>query len=278
MTNMLLDEVSLELSARREMADLGIEGFSSLTEFLSWFSSTQLTKLTDSIKDFSFKTLLGINGRDVESLASKSEFKSVGEITIYQPVGFKDNYLPYSEFMVTLLLELRDIEKRLVQPLTTYLSKTLANNDYTDVVWIDKNIKLLDSDKLIKQLKGFFTNDINRNADTDVVKFKDVFHSFSEISKTQKAINEAEKIAKSIDLSSLIKAENKLSDVITLWIKEATVNDRVITNNKPNIKLLAEVIESIATETELLSVALYQFTVLQVAYNDSLKKLKDNLK
>lgn len=278
MGNSYLEEAALDVNSMADMSELGLEGFSSFTEFLGWFKSVLTDKLFDNVSGL---THGGKTTRDISKvgkLIAPLPHKAIASVLVYQPVGFKDLMLPYASHLADLMDRLGDVEERLLLPLTKYLSMAVTNNDYSDVIWIDKNIKFVDADKEAKLLASFFNPKVKRNDTVDKVAFGEVYASPGDLVKTGAAILDGEKAAKAIDLKSLLKAESDLGEVIDLFVKSAKDNPEIITTSKQNIKLIGRVVGSIAKEVELLSVAMYSYVTLQTSYNDSVEKLIDNLK
>jgi hypothetical protein len=282
MKNLHIQSISNEFKHTALMAELGMEGFSTFTEFLSSFVSRMgLGKTVEAISSFAKSGTISATTRkvsDLDKVLSKTEYKAVENILVYQPVGFTDNLLPYATYLSDLLERMSDIDKRLLIPMALYLNKAVSVNDFSSKLWIDKNLKPIDVKSEVKVLSSFFDPKVNRNRDIDTVKFGEVFVSNKDVLKTGIAVQQGESVAKKIDYSKILQAEKDLETAINLYVKTAQEHPEIVTQNKHTIKQLAETVTAIANELELLSIANFNYITLQTAFNDSVDKLLADLK
>lgn len=277
MSNPYINEMAMDIANRAKANDIGLEGFSTLTGYLFNFNNALKSNITEKLSAISLLQFRVRNSKKLEKLLAKETFKGLADVLVYQPVGFKDNMLAFSSYLVDLLQRLSDVDKRLIMPLNDYLAKCISIQEYADLIWIDKNIKLLDIDSEIEIMRSFFDPKVQRSDVVDTVAFKEVYGSIKDIVRTADYVEDGEKVVKSIDLNKILKAEETLVATVDKFIEIAKEHPQVITNNKNNIKLLNNVVTGIAKELELLSVAMFKFKALSVAHSDTVEKLESNL-
>lgn len=274
--NSRIKEIAIELEAQRALAEVGLEGFSSFTEFLTKFTDF-FRKNEGAVIEHKFGYINRSNAATVMGLVNKTPYDALSKIEVYQPIGFKDNIYPYVVFLNDLLLKLANIEKRLYTPLSKYFQKTVSLNDYSDALWIDKDLSFIDYKNAVSTMATFFDPKIKRSDQTHIVPFGDVYFANKELPLAYQKLLEAEKVVASIDLRTLKRAEERLYDDVSLFIKTAKEHPDVISNNKQTITKVVSTVDAIVAETELLTLTIYNFNTIYTAISETILKLKDNL-
>jgi hypothetical protein len=275
--NARIRAAALEVKEQKVLSEIGLEGFSSFTDFLSGFADFfRINK--GAIIDSKFGFFKRLDASGVISKAKGIDYEFLKKIEVYQPVGFKDNYHPYILFLSGVVKGLSTVDTRLITPLTKYLQMALTQPDYSDVIWIDKDITFVESDAIKKTMATFFDPSIERNKASDKVAFGEVFFSVRELESTYNNTIEVSKFVANIDLEKIKRAELKLYEVLQVYIKNAKENPNLIASNKQTLSRLVAVVNGIVEELELLSVSLYSFNTAYIALSDTFDKLKQDLK
>ncbi len=275
MNTHLLSVIDLD-TRNEEMEALGLEGYNDIITYISdryeavrnmiSLSGDAFTEMPKAIKSNLF-------GKDLK----KAKVSDVGWINVYMPMGFKGHIKPYAVHIKDTLEKLADLETRLYEPLYKYVTGQIAEVVEVDAIWIDKNLKTVDTDKIKKAYKEFFNPKAKGNNTVSSNRFDKLYLSVGDFIKTGDVLNDIEKVIKSIDLSKLIELDEKLADALDKYRRLIVNGELEVTHNKVNVKRLVTTVDAIAEESALLSSYYYQFIALHTAYKDSLDKIKSNL-
>lgn len=274
--NSRIKEIAIELEAQRALAEVGLEGFSSFTEFLTKFTDF-FRKNEGAVIEHKFGFISRSNAASVMGLVGKTPYEALSKIEVYQPVGFKDNIYPYIVFLNDLLNKLSNIEKRLYIPLSKYFQKAVSLKNFSDALWIDSSLSFIDYKNSVDTLGTFFDPTINRNNQTHLVPFGDVYFAGKELPLAYQKLLDAEKIVAKIDLRTLKRAEERLYEDVNLFISAAKEDPEIISANKQTITKVVNTVNAIVGETELLSLTIYNYNTVYTAISETILKLKDNL-
>ena len=256
---------------------VGLEGFSDVVGFVSSKLTQWITKQQPAVQNLLPVESSGRFPSKLEKLLTKVTYDDLANVAIYQPDGMSGYMQPYSKLLLALVSKIGNIEARLYVPLTEYVEGVLSNPSNVDQIWVPKDLKIVSIDKELAELAKVFNPKAKGHAVHDKALFKDRYTSIGDYIGTGKAISELEAEGKQVDVKSLAKAEARLFNSLTMYIKIAKEDNSVVTINKVTISKLTQAVEAIIVETEALAMVIYQINVLQTAFADSNTKLTDNL-
>lgn len=283
MTTQTLDYLIRNSQRNVAVENLGESTIKNL--FAGVFSADLFSRLNNRF-DVLFKSNKNVHAfkmtsnfdRRISEWADRESYLSIGDVSVYAPVGLKVSYMEYITALEKALPYLLDIEEGLLIPTSQTLGAYL-NNPMTLLsksgVKISGKLTATDVDDVIKPISACF----DPTEKSDTVKYKQAFRRNGEINDAGQRLLQLQDNINRIDNAAIERRVRGLFDNAKA-LSDAMNNDEAFEEVRYNdvskrvTKQLSEVLYQAAKWVEFFSVFQYQITVLSEAMADTEKKLK----
>lgn len=204
------------------------------------------------------------------------KYIDIAELSTQVPEGFVGNYIDYSKVLIKVIDEISDIEKRILQPYSVYLSTFLTNKEAKfntkDQTRVYDNFRKV-RENLIKDIGHFFKDSSNISK----VKIGQVVKRNGDFNTVYNETNIISKKITSINLKNVNDNIKRCLDMLDIIIKRIQDND--IEHVSPEVtQNLAFGAYEVAREIEFFSVVYYKVLALTTSVDATTIKVNNYIK
>ncbi|QAX96147.1 hypothetical protein [Vibrio phage vB_VmeM-Yong XC32] len=264
----------------QEGDEISMESFDSFFGYLSAFRnklSVQITKLFN--EDFKALDVTPETYAKLESLLSQKglDYNDIAKVVIYRPEAMTSPMVDFTKELYQQFALMGSLQDRLYRPAISWFAQAASRDEFMEKVWKDKNLLMVDVEKLQKEMRRHYKNDRGREG-PDMESVAKLYGSLRQFDQTQQNLHLLAEAGKQFDLKILKDAEETLSMHIMELIKATDERQEEGQEIKDipegTRKRLAEVLRHIAMETEYFSSLTFLATTAITSWNDSLAKIE----
>jgi hypothetical protein len=214
---------------------------------------------------------------DVDKATKKINATSrvvMSDYEIYAPEYLDKDMTGYLTVLSEVFTELSTIEKDLLTPLYMWLAGIYSNPDDASKIWINLPSAHTKVDLHTDRLHQFF-NDTSGDS-LHRRPFYDIFKDGAEFFSCSDQLKNLTNASMSVVTGTLLKKVKQIADLVD---KVNTAENQKGLQDLPTekVKLLADVVYRAAREMELLALVMFQIKVSSQAYNETVKKINNDL-
>lgn len=262
---------SLDLNLPKDF-QLSEEGFTtSLFEFVTGMAS-EIRRVGRKV----FNTAVTIEAdvpyspNDLEKIIKFYGWSNMKPKRCFAPSKMRGSIPEHLEVLEEQIEMIVDIEKRLLDPTILFLKECIANKEALEGVWADKDLKMLDTDKMKSDLGKTFEAD---KIDKDRPLYMSVGEAYSnsrQMTDTSKKLKDMLENAQRLDIGYVVEKEKELAELIDELVEEA----RDVNVNRQIVSKLANAVSSAVVEMEMMSALFYYLNVNIGSYNITAENLE----
>lgn len=255
--------------------DIGQEGF---RETFEGFMDTAKDLINSAVKRvFNTDTVMDIpnpvSTKDLEHDMKDIGFSIIKDINVYGPAKMTGYHSEHVELLAKHFKEYADMENRILKPLIKFMAKIGNNPDELTNVWVDRDLKLVDVEKMKKDLAKTFNPGEIKEGDSTIHKFEDMYSSKKDLYKTGEKLQSMRNNAEIINLDNLMGLEERLVGLID----DVVIAAKNVVINRKTLRKLSEATIAASVELEYLAVMFYYANINVIAYNDTIEKLVEDI-
>lgn len=264
----------------QEGDEISMESFDSFFGYLSAFKnklSVQLSKLFN--EDFKALDVTPETYAKLESLLTQKglDYADIAKVVVYRPEAMTSPMVDFTKELYQQFALMGSLQDRLYKPAISWFAQAASRDEFMEKVWKDKNLLMVDVEKLQKEMRRHYKNDRGREG-PDMESVAKLYGSLRQFDQTQQNLHLLAEAGKQFDLKILKHAEETLSMYIMELIKatgERQEEGQEIKDIPEGTrKRLAEVLRHIAMETEYFSTLTFLATTAITSWNDSIDKIE----
>lgn len=267
--NVYLQYSGLDLPDNFELSQEGIK--TSLSNFLESMSeslSLMYRKLMNEearLDDTNF-----VPRASVESVLESQGWSYLRKLRCFTPAKMNGQMVEHLEVLNEQVKMLVDIEKRLLDPLIKYTAEVIASPGTLEKTWVDKDLSLLDTDRMKKSLVKTFDPEKMVGDTPYESRYGEVYSSKRDIYASADMLKDLLENARYLDLKILSEKDEKLAK----YIDEVANIVEDVEADKNTVVKLANAVSSASVELEYISAVFYYINVNINAFYESFEYTK----
>jgi len=256
------------LQHKEFLTQVGIEGFSDIMDFFHGIKTT----ISDYLESLTaLKTpVIKIKKVKVHKVPKNKTILDYDWIEADVPKGFKGNLHTCTREVNRNIEALMSVNTRVIDALTRYFSEIVANGMSPHASILTNKLTFVDASKMAEKMQAYFV----KGSSVAVQPFDKTYNTMQDYYNTADNMNALVLTLKSIDYDGLIEADNKLGDVVDIYLGLVAAGTIAAPNDKESIAKLVHMLECASNEVAMLSSQVYIGLQLHAAYNDTINKIR----
>lgn len=215
------------------------------------------------------------NALKAHSKLESIPYSTLDKFTIRTPEGVTVPMLQYITVLDAAVDEMMTIKERLLKPLKDWCAKGIANPGHLEKAWLDKNLTYMDIDKHIDALKVCYDDTVGDDISyVPMVKAYPRPNDFKMSGEMVKDLVKESTILLSLEIP---KMTEEIAGYVKKLVDENDKTEYMAKTPNASIAKLSDCLFHAAREVEFLSVLLFQVKAVSVAYEESVKKIEEQL-
>lgn len=226
-------------------------------------------KISRLLNRYDYVQFIDVNKRKLYKKLEKYNYLDLQEVHVFKPIGLKSPYIDLLTTIKAVQEDLLSIDQRVLTPFLKWSGEVLNSPQKLQRLNVDKEMFFLNTKKYNKYLDKHF----NKNDNSDVAKFGDLFQYSKQMLDIVNLFNEIAAIQNQLPAKKLLKMVDDIAKRAEMLVRRCQIDKDSQLCSSASKKVIADVLYDIGTEITLYSRLSYNIISAQGAIEDSANKI-----